>query len=222
MRSTRPLPPSFRRFSHPGYENVYALPGLRDERKLYCTETIPGLNDWDAPTLLMAQDAAPVDVIKDRIRRGESNPWRHGVRGDSMGWPTNERVQDLANRIRGSKLYGSVLAHMLKIGEELPELRGGLLHDHLQRVLEFVVGDMTNLQALVCLGNIPHQLVASWADDVRTAAKLPVGGCEEVGLLGRRVLLCRLYHPSRAFKGGWKERRAEWHDVAGQINQRIA
>jgi hypothetical protein len=88
-------------------------------------------------------------------------------------------------------------------------------------VLEFVVQNMPNLQVMVCLGNEAHGLVSSCAGDY-TAARLPIGGCAEIELFKRRVLIGRLYHPSRAFTGGWAARHIEWRAVADRVNNRLA
>jgi hypothetical protein len=223
-RPTPTIPPWIRTFSHPGYINVYSLHRLEKERKLFCTETLFG--DWDAPTLLLAKDAAPVHVIRTRVERSDADPWRHGVRGrDPMGYLTNERVTDIAGLFKGSKLYGSALAHMLKESEQtsgsLADFYSGPLHDHLKCVLEFVVDNMCNLEAIVCLGNEAYSLVSTCVG-TPSAAALLVGQCMEVELFKRRVLLAKLYHPSRPFAGGWAARREEWGAVARQINRCIA
>ena len=145
------------------------------------------------------------------------NPWRHGVRGrDRMGYKTNEGVKELAEHFTGSKLYGSALAHMLKKDDRTSSsLRGfssGPLHDHLKRVLEFVLENMPNLKAIVCLGNEAYQLVMCLAH--YTGNALSVGDCVDIQLFKRHVLLARLYHPSR--------RRTGWQRVADQVNKRIA
>jgi hypothetical protein len=223
-RPTPTIPSWIRDFAYPGYANVYSLDGLKHEPKLFCTETLFG--DWDASTLFYAKDAAPANVIRARIQAGDPNPWRHGVRGvDPMGYQTNERVEELAGLFRGSILYGSALAHMLKEDDEtsgsLADFTSGRLHDHLKRVLGFVVENMPNLEGIVCLGNEAHGLVSSCTGGY-AAAGLPVGGCLEVELFKRRVLMGRLYHPSRPFAGGWVARHGEWQAVADRVNKRIA
>ena len=222
MPSTTPMiPPWIRTFSHPGYINVYSLPRLGNEQKLFCTETLFG--DWDAPTLLLAKDAAPAHVIRTRIEQNDADPWRHGVRGrDPMGYRTNERVMEIAQLFLGSKLYGSALAHMLKENEQTSGsladfYSGGPLRDHLKRVLEFVVTNMCNLEAIVCLGNEAYGLVSACVG-TPGASVLPTGQCVQLELFKRQVLLAKLYHPARPFAGGWAARREEWRAVARQIN----
>ena len=70
-RATPAIPSGIRSFSPPGYINVYSLDRLRDEPKLFCTETFFG--DGDA-TLLLAKDAAPTHVIMERIEDGDPIP----------------------------------------------------------------------------------------------------------------------------------------------------
>jgi len=222
-RTTPPIPSWIRDFAYPGYVNVYSLASLRDEPKLFCTETL--LGDWDASVLFYAKDAAPVTEIVRRIGSNDSNPWRHGERGsDRMGYRTNEKVADLATYFSGTKLYGSALAHMLKAdnraSSSLAGLTSGQLHDHLKRVLDFVVQNMPNLKAIVCLGCEAHKLVSACSDS-RTAAKLSMGACVEISLFSRPVLMGRLYHPSRPFAGGWAARDVEWQSVADCVNRRI-
>src|SRR5262250_852166 len=144
-RTTPAIPDWIRTFSHSGYINVYSFDCLKNERKLFCTETLFG--GWDAPVFLLAKDAAPAHVIRTRIKEGDADPWRHGVRGrDPMGYLTNERVTKIGQLLNGSKLYGSALAHMLKEDEKtsgsLANFHSGALHDYLKRVLKFVVDNM--------------------------------------------------------------------------------
>jgi hypothetical protein len=186
-RPTPTIPFWIREFAYPGYANVYSLDRLTHEPKLFCTETLFG--DWDASTLFYAKDAAPAKVIRERIHAGDPNPWQHGVRGlDRMGYKTNERVVELASYFRGSKLYGSALAHMLKEDDQtsgsLANFTSGRLHDHLKRVLEFVVQNMPNLQAIICLGKDSNGLVSSCSGGY-SATRLSVGGCVELELFKR-------------------------------------
>lgn len=217
------IPDWIKSFSHPGYINVFSIPELANESKLYCTETL--LGDWSGETLILAKDAAPAHVILDRIKSGEPDPWRHGVRGrDPMGFQTNERVKELADLIKGGKLYGSALAHLLKEDERtsssLSDFHTGPLREHLECVLGLVVKTMPKLRAVICLGNEAHDLVSSIA--AGAAAGLQVGQCSNSTLFERELVIARLYHPSRAFKGGLGARRKEWNDVAEQINKFIA
>jgi hypothetical protein len=221
--STPKLPEFIRTFKHPGYTNVYHLKGLGQERKLYCTETL--LGDWGGQTLLLAKDAAPVSVIADRIRAGESDPWRHGERGrDPMGYRTNEKVLELSDVISGRRtLYGSALAHMLKDGNEtsndLSEMLRGPLYTHLTKVLQFVVESMPNLRAIVCLGKDSRGFVASQRGCGFVESLEPGAVCDAT-LFGRQLTVGFLYHPSRPFPGGWSARYREWQAVADAIKHR--
>ena len=217
MRSTPPLPDWIRDFSHDGYTNIFKL--RSEETKLFVTETLFG--DWDGSVLLLAKDAAPVHVIEARIDSGEMDPWRHSRKGlDPMGWRTNERVEEIAALLPGAKLYGSALANLMKNGEEtsgrLGDFSSGPLREHLGDVLRFVVREMPNLRAIVCLGNDAWDLVTSvYAPPTPEAWPLgePVPAVDD----SRELLLFRLYHPSRAFRGRWVARRKEWRRVADEL-----
>lgn len=222
MQSTPPLPDWIRGFTHPGYTNIFEM--RPTETKLFCTETL--LGDWGGSVLLLAKDAAPVHVIQDRVDSGEVDPWRHGEKGrDPMGWRTNERTQELADCLPGSKLYGSALAHMMKNDEEtssaLRDFNRGPLRDHLERVLRFVVDAMPNLRSIVCMGNEAWRLSTSvYAPQAASKAPLaqPVAA-GAAGAAGRTLRLFRLYHPSRPFAGGWAARREEWAKVGDELRR---
>ena len=152
----------------PQYTNIYALLGHKkltpkqqkeNRRRLYCTETMDGFNDWDAPTLLLAKDAGPMQTFLRLIEAGDPQPWRHAQQGrDSQGWQTNDRLQGFATTIPGAKLYGSVMAGLLRNdGRQrgtLPNFGDVNLRQYLRRVLEeFVFPNMPKLRVVLCLGN---------------------------------------------------------------------
>src|SRR5262245_48125456 len=75
---------------------------------------------------------------------------------------------------------GSALAHMLKENDDtsglLPDYHGRL-HNHLKRVLEFVIDNMPNLKAIVCLGNRAYSAVSACASTPSPAALLVKRHC---------------------------------------------
>lgn len=220
MKATPPLPDWIRDFRHPGYTSVFEL--LPGERKLYCTEGL--LGDWDGEVLLLAKDAMPVHIARQRIADGDPNPWRHGVRGkDLMGWRTNERVLELDGVMPGTSLYGSALAQLMKneasTSGPLQDMGPGPLRNHVRAVLCFVVSEMQHLRAIVCLGNDAWELVSEVAS-LSDHQHHPRGPAAEGMVAGKALSLFRLYHPSRAFRGGWGARRAEWQIVADTLRSR--
>lgn len=124
MKLTPQLPDWVRDESfQPYYTNIHALlahPRLTPEqraentRRLYGTETMEGFNDWNAPTLLLAKDAGPMQTFLRLIEEGDPQPWRHADERDIKGTPTNVRLRDFASILPGTKLYGSVMAGLLR------------------------------------------------------------------------------------------------------------
>lgn len=202
MRKTPKIPRWIRDFAHPGYTNVFSF--LPDCRRLYVTETLFG--DWDAPVLLLAQDAASTQDIRVLAEREGIGAWRHAQRelGDSGRWQTNERVVKLARQLPGSKLYGSAAANMLcdKPGSSrsLPGFRSGPLHEYLANVLRWVVGKMPNLRAIACLGNEAGYLTSVVIGNPELKRQWTF--CREnaqplVGEVGERQIIATAhYHPA--------------------------
>jgi hypothetical protein len=222
-KTTLKLPSWIRTFSHPRYVNVYKW--LKSEPKLYHTETL--LGDWNGETLLLSKDAYPAHVFLERFESGEVNPWSPRAPQERLG-QVNRRVSDFAAMLKGTQLYGAALAHMLKMdrgmsGRLLDFRRPGPLNEHLKRVLDFVIKNMANLRAIVCLGCDAHWLVSSCPGGDITAS-LQVGACEDANLFNRgpALLIGLLRHPARPGPGGWSARRKEWAAVAARINRRIA
>lgn len=213
MKRTPLIPDWIRSFHCPGYTNIFEL--LPEETKLFCTETLFG--DWDAPTLLLAKDAAPVDVIQERMAEEDEDPWRHSRRDlDRMGWRTNEKLVELSQHVLGSKLYGSALAHLLKndqaTSSPLPGFNADPLRGHLRRVLDFVVKEMASLSTIICLGNESWNLVRlSFAPGVQRQS--PRAFPVSVNAHGKPITVFRMYHTSRPFEGGWARRHEEWRRV---------
>jgi hypothetical protein len=115
-----------------------------------------GFNDWDASVLLLAKDANPMQTFLRRIEEGDAQPWRHGHPVEKGG-STNTRLQSLASEIPGTKLYGSVMAGMLrndgKLRGQLPDFQNPKLQAYLQRILlEVVFPSMKNLRVVICMG----------------------------------------------------------------------
>lgn len=194
MSKTPDIPDWIKSKKFPGYTNVYSF--LPDATALYGTETLFG--DWDAPTLLLAKDAAPTHVIKE-------TGWRHADRnlGDVGGWRTNQRLKSLADDISGSKLYGSATAHMLyddpNWSRSLQGFWEGELHDHLVEVLRWTICSMPNIQNVACLGREAWYLTSMAMSDAIAAkqwshyreGRLTLNG----SIKGKLIRAIPLFHP---------------------------
>lgn len=222
-KNTPPLPPSIRAFRHARYETAHMLAGLEGETKLFSTETLFG--DWDGETLLLAKDAAPSEVLRRRIKEGDPSPWRHAdrERGDKIGVQTNEGVVKIANLLAGRKLYGSALGNLLRndgaTSGSLPSLDSVEIRQYITQLLAFVVANMPNLSAIVCLGQDAYS--AACANSTPARSYLKAGESCEASMFGRDLLIGHLKHPSRPFKGGWLARNEEWIEVANSCNARL-
>lgn len=157
----KPFTPNWiREFSYPNWTNVFQL--VPNNHSLYPialrSDWKTEFNDWNGRILLLAKDGCPTRVIRDRVLRGETKPWRLGQRelGDEMGWKTNEQLFRLASMIPGGKLYGSAAANMLydddRSSRSLPGLYDGTLHDYLRQVLLWVIESMPHVKWIACLG----------------------------------------------------------------------
>lgn len=180
VKSTPPLPPWVKedRFQ-PHYTNIHELlkhPRLtlkqraENSRRLYGTETMAGFNDWNAPTLLLAKDAGPMQTFLKLIKAGDPQPWRHADDRDTKGTPTNERLRRLASNLPGAKLYGSVMVGLLRNDDRqrgpLPNFEDPMLQAYIRRVLtDFVFPNMDHLRIIICLGNEACKTIGTIIDE---------------------------------------------------------
>jgi hypothetical protein len=142
------------------FTNIYEIcPG---ETRLYGTESLYG--DWDGQLLLLAQDFAPVALVKQRLRDGDYRPYHHTCWRQTrreIGAKTNKKLSIFLDQIKCGKLYGSALANLLK-NEDYRS--GGLqvnpnVKKFMEEVLNFTIDKMPNLRAIACLGSHAVHLV---------------------------------------------------------------
>jgi hypothetical protein len=206
--SDRPhVPDCIRRFSYPGWINVFQLVPTNDH--LYATETLFG--DWDSRVLLLAKDACPTRAIQGSSDR------RHAQRelGDKQGWKTNDRLR-LPLLPEKEFLYGSAAANMLcddpRWSRSLPGFFAGDLHEFLKCVLSWVVDSMPRLEWVACLGTEAWFLTCVAIGDSASATRFKE--CRDsykpvIGVVGRkRIRAFPLYHPAARVKihlmeSGW-------------------
>ncbi len=165
----------------PYYTNIHSLlndPRLtakqraENTRRLYGTETMDGFNDWNAPTLLLAKDAGPMQTFLSLIESGDPKPWRHADSRDVKGRQTNDRLRGLASIIPGTKLYGSVMAGLLRNdGKQrgaLPNFDDPILQSYIRGILtDIIIPRMKKLRVIICLGNEACRTVGTIIDEPR-------------------------------------------------------
>lgn len=231
VRRTPVLPDWIRSFSDPACTNVYELPGFERERKLYGTEILVGRDgveesswrygDWDAELLLLAQDAASVDNIKQRIGQHPDPFCALDWRCNTDGMEANRNLHWLAQQVDCRKLYGSAFAGLLKHGMRSdPPPKSDAIRMHIRKVLQWVTdpAQTPNLRIIACLGNPARDLVAdTLVRDRHSRAMLKhgVGSTIRAG----RVRVIHLMHPSRINqgKGGCGPRAwASWQRIASE------
>lgn len=215
MSERPPVPDWIRKFSYPGWTNVFQL--VPKNESLYGTETLFG--DWDARTLLLAKDGAPTPVIRALRDKGEPRPWRHAQRelGDRGGLRTNERIAEFAAMIPGEKLYGSATANMLyddpRWSRSLPGFYDGPLNVFLQRVLCWVGDSMPKLEYVACLGAESWFLTCQAMDNFVAASNFQQYRDSRQSVDGRigekRIRAFPLYHPAARvstdlMESGWR------------------
>lgn len=158
---TPPIPDWMKNTRVSGYTNIYEL--LPNEPRVYGTESLFG--DWNGRVLLLAQDFAPAQFVKDRIANGDADPFRHEPR-----LRTNISLLRHTQSIRYSDdpltcgvLYGSALAGLCK---NEGGFRGKLDNiasaaEYGSRVLRHTIQHMKRLQVVVALGNEPSAMIAA-------------------------------------------------------------
>lgn len=249
MRRTPNIPLALRSF-HPrdcpdkhdgciGSRNVYELPGLEDEAKLFSSERMVfsrgqevlnfphrgNVIDWDCDALFLMQDAAPWDAIQERVVQHHPDPFsqRNFIEEPRAGGAqTNRGLHDLARHLRCRKLAGNAMIGILKPPGEYstrdidvclmacPWIRG-----HCTRVLRWVIEEAQtpNLRLLACLGDAAFEFLSEAllvSKEVKRELAAERGSTATVG----RVRLSYLWHPSRAPHGGMQRAEAAWRRMA--------
>ena len=231
MRRTPKIPPEFRSFrprdcpegdKHPWCmesRNVYELPGLENEPKLFSSESMVfadgreapewPFGDWDCDALLVMQDAAPWDAIQHRVEQ-QPEPHRDPFSQRNFveeptagGAQTNQYLVRFARHLRCRKLAGNAMIGILKPpGEystrktdvllmECPWIRG-----HCIDVIRWVLDAKRTpyLKLVACLGK-PALDVVCEAVGVPGAMKSSLaterGRAEKVG----RLHVAHTWHP---------------------------
>jgi|GEM_PF-1921073 len=195
--------------------NVYELPGLERESKLFGSERMVDslgrevaewrLGDWDWDVLLLMQDAAPHDEISARVG---DHPDPFSARNffeepQGGGAQTNRNLHELASHLDCRKLAGSALAGVLKPGSDYSEPVDELLTCPYVRaycldVLRWVLDEdgRTMPRTICCLGGPAFELVCELltiSENVQARLRRDRGSITRVG----RFNVAFLWHPSR-------------------------
>jgi len=177
-----------------------------NETRLYGTESFYG--DWDGELLLLAKDFAPASLVRERLSRGDPRPYHHTdwqlepMR--TTGATTNKKLFGYAEKIEAGKLYGSVLAGLLRNDGKT---RGSLPHFqelglYIGEVLKFTLENMPNLRVIAFLGG------DAWAcsELVRRQVK------------AKDIKSLKMGHPSASITTVQFEK--EWHMVRQNLRSR--
>ena len=204
-------------------KNVYELPGLEKERKLFGTERMVysdgtevtdwAFGDWDCDMLLLMQDAAAVDGIAERIG---NHPDPFSARNfieepRGKGATTNRNLFNLATTIDCRKLVGSALIGVLKPGSDYSSRVAGCpyVRDYCVRVLAWVLNpkQTPNLKSVACLGDKASQFL--WY--LQTSNLVDWS----------RIRVTELWHPRFWPSGGKAEVTAAWNKMAAASGFRV-
>ncbi len=247
MRRTPPIPDELRRFSpqrcpdrHPwclASRNVYELPGLEGEQKMFASERMVDrkgrevldwqFGDWDCDVLLLMQDAAPWTAIAERVGVHPDPFSARNFREEPQagGAATNRELLRFSKPLDCRKLPGSALIGLLKPGTGYSGSIEGLTrcnHNsrHISAALRWVLDPATtpNLRLLVCLGKPAFARVAEILKIERTVLERLD---RERGSIARhgRIAVSYLWHPQpQAWSAVGREAViASWQRMAQEV-----
>jgi hypothetical protein len=209
MTQTPDLRPCIRNFRTSAYTSIFEI--CPDETRLYGTESLYG--DWDGELLLLAKDFAPSKFVKDRKHAGCTRPYHHtdwAAAPKAVGAPTNRNLWELSSPLACGKLYGSILACLLRddgnTSGPLPDRQA--IDKFVCETLRWTIGHMRNLRAVACVGEDAWHWAAKcfghaggdWSDHRDNHRPLNLGGWQ----------LFALHHTSRFSHGGRRARQEDW------------
>ena len=149
---TPPIPASLRDLRIKGFTNVYEL--LPNEPRLFALESVYGR--WDGKILVLDSAPTHVQVVKARLQRRTLRPYCQHETPSTFG------LARLAFPVaRHGVLAGSVYGPMLVTSNGRDHLIDTRDRDRkaLAPMLRFVMKNMPNLKAVVCLGVTAYEFV---------------------------------------------------------------
>jgi hypothetical protein len=233
VRRTPTLPSWIRRFrpsdcpnQHPWClhsKNVYELPGLEDERKLFATERMVDcyghedkeweFGDWDCDMLLLLQDAASVEGMEKYIGNHPDPFSATNFKEQTKdGARTTDNFYKLAHGICCRKLAGSARIGILKPGQKYSGriLECQYVQGYCLGVLAWVMHreQTPNLRAVVCLGTKSFDYIS----------KIKRRGMVDCG----RFWAVKLTHPASWNPPGYsREATTAWNRMASEFGFRV-
>ncbi|WP_155847393.1 hypothetical protein [Asticcacaulis sp. AC402] len=217
-----PIPQWIKDLRAPGYKNVFEL-GINPS-VIYGTEHLCG--DWSGELLVLAKDFAPSDIVEDVIRRGYASDvaFRHND-GDGRygrtGLNTNRNLMQFlfgnSGNLSGENsstcgvLYGNA-CFFLKSGGVSDSLKdfsvGRPVFDGSMKVVDYVLSQMKNVKAVVCLGGDAKRML--WGNPM-FASRDPLNLSRNVG---SSIPLYHVPHPgARASTTSYEDHVNSWSFV---------
>lgn len=149
---TPPIPQSIRDLRVPGFTNVYEL--LPNEPRLFALESVYGR--WDGQVLVLDSAATHVTVVKSRLERIHLRPYCQHETECTYGLA--RLAFPLATR---GILAGNVCGPMLINTNDRQDFFDSLgeLRKQFAPIIRFVIKNMPNLKAIVCMGATAHDFV---------------------------------------------------------------
>jgi hypothetical protein len=216
---TPPLPDHVRNLRAPGFTSVYEL--LPEEPRLFALESVYGR--WDGKILVLDSAPTHVQVVRARLPRKTLRPYCQHETPSTFG------LARLAFPLaRHGVLAGSIYGPLLINTNERDDL--AISRDANRKamapMLRFVMKNMPNLKAVVCLGVTAYEFVLyamtskvtnsntlpKWPDEFDSAEPVrPIFGGPTV------FLTCRPSPEAIHRRGGETKAQEDWQAVADHL-----
>lgn len=181
------------------WANIHDLIGT--PRRLTGVDSFCG--DPSAHTLILGKDFAPARVIRERLRQGDADPWRHDPK-----LPTNRMIADVLGRVgivapvdgansASCKVYYANAYYLLrdddKFAGALPNARAAWAAS--QRMLTHIIISLSQLERIIAMGEDAYGALAKlygldtpWRRAVNDGIQAPIS------LGDRSVRICASVH----------------------------
>ncbi|UYV12471.1 MAG: hypothetical protein NCW75_14375 [Phycisphaera sp.] len=221
LMRTPPIPQHIRDVRAPGFTSVYEI--LPEEPRLFALESVYGR--WDGKVLVLDSAPTHVQVVKARLQRNTLRPYCQNETSATYGLA--RLAFPLASR---GVLAGTAFGPLLINSNERDELAAH--RDQVRKIvaptLRFVIKNMPNLKAIVCLGVTAYEFVlhamTSKVTNPDTLARYPedFDSTEPVRPIfgGPTVFLtCRTSPEAIRRRGGETRAIQDWQAVTDHLTQ---